>query len=58
MIKINLIAISIFALIFCSCSKSISVSALNGNAKDLYSEAEKLNEEGKKAESVKIILML
>ena len=58
MIKINLIILTIFVLIFCGCSKSISVSALNGNAKDLYSEADKLNEEGKKAEAVKVILML
>ena len=54
----NIIFLTIFVLVISGCSKSISVSALNGNAKDLYSEAEKLNEEGKKAEAVKVILML
>ena len=54
----NIIFLAILVLVISGCSKSISVSALNGNAKDLYSEAEKLNEEGKKAEAVKVILML
>ena len=54
----NITLLTICVLVITGCSKSISVSALNGNAKDLYNEAEKLNEEGKKAESAKIILML
>ena len=42
----NITLLTICVLVITGCSKSISVSALNGNAKDLYNEAEKLNEEG------------
>jgi len=40
------------------CSKNVSVSALNGNARDLYTESENLMEEGKEAEAVKILTLL
>ena len=55
---LNIVIILILILMTLGCSKSVSISALNGNAKDLYLEADNLIKEENVPESIKILNMI